>query len=71
MMPLSSSNEEISPYFNEDEANPNCFEDYFLTSSSHLKTLTGSLSSEDDGQSSIDYLLADAFEDLGGMSLST
>ncbi|VUZ50964.1 unnamed protein product, partial [Hymenolepis diminuta] len=71
MMPLSSYNEEISPYFNEDEANPNCFEDYFLTSSSHLKTLIGSLSSEDGGQSSIDYLLADAFDDLGGMSLST
>lgn len=66
MTPLSSS-----PDSNEGEGNPSCCEDYFLTSSSYLKSFTGSLSSEDVGQSSIDYLLADAFEDLGGMSLST
>nr|CDS26061.2 CCR4 NOT transcription complex subunit 1 [Hymenolepis microstoma] len=65
MTPLSSSPDSV-----EDEGNPSCCEDYFLASSSYLKSFTGSLSSEDVSQSSIDYLLADAFEDLGGMSLS-
>nr|CDS20803.1 CCR4 Not complex component Not1 [Echinococcus granulosus] len=48
-------------------------ETFFLTPSNQLKALTGSPSKkvEDETQSSADFLLADAFEDLGFMALST
>lgn len=66
---LSSSSEETASDSPDDEENSS-IEKFFLTPSNQLKALTGSPSDAKD-QLTVDHLLADAFEDLGGVSLST